>query len=760
MCRFLWFLLSSVISHVYSAPSRSPYQSLLNAKAQIHQAVGTAPGTVDFYDDTSKSQALQSPLNCRFDRPEPHKLVIYDEDCPEGMNCHLLFQNENDYFEFDTRYVKEEVSSTPFDSEVLNSGWSNKVSSSFGEEDRSPGVFYTKLSVCVSDTGECGHVNIYLHAGQPDIRLDQGPDSVTPNPNSSWRPQIVSLCRGTDAFRGNHDSFGDLRKRVRGEAPLTFSDPTVHDMPKLREIPSPSSISEGHFSEQGRSGVPAMHAALMPNGNVVFIDKMETYTELRLPSGPFAYSSMYNPESKELSPLSYQTNAFCSAGAFLANGTLLNVGGSASINFNPAIGGGYDAIRYLTTKTHGPQHGWAEPGNKLDTSRWYPSAQILTDGSIFVASGSTTGIDQNDFSTNNPTYEVLNREGVSNGKSIPMEILQVNQPRFLYPFLHLLSSGELFVFTSKHSQVFNVTENRIVRQLPDMPGFFRTYPNTGGSVLLPLRSSNSYQSEIMICGGGESVALRSPTDPSCGRIQPEAEVPQWQMSSMPEGRTMVEGVLLPDGNILWINGANEGSQGWGIARYPTFEALIYNPQKDEFKIAGKSQIARLYHSVALLLLDGTVLIAGSNPSWDMIPYEAVNPVDPAMAFPTEFRVEIYTPPYLLGENLQRRPREIQLSTSSLSVDGSTFDISFRTPKDARDCNVVLYHGGFVTHSLHMGQRMIYLDFVGFEQGASSQKLVVQMPSAAFGNSVAPPGPYVVYVVVDGIPGIGQSVMVT
>lgn len=28
------------------------------------------------------------------------------------------------------------------------------------------------------------------------------------------------------------------------------------------------------------------------------------------------------------------------------------------------------------------------------------------------------------------------------------------------------------------------------------------------------------------------------------------------------------------------------------------------------------------------------------------------------------------------------------------------------------------------------------------------------------NNVAPPGPYVVYVVVDGVPGVGQFVMVS
>ena len=72
-------------------------------------------------------------------------------------------------------------------------------------------------------------------------------------------------------------------------------------------------------------------------------------------------------------------------------------------------------------------------------------------------------------------------------------------------------------------------------------------------------------------------------------------------------------------------------------------------------------------------------------------------------------------------------------------------------------NVVLYHGGFVTHSLHMGHRMLELDVAGWVAGRAQQRLSVSAPP---NNNVAPPGPYVVYVVVDGVPGIGQFVQVS
>lgn len=62
----------------------------------------------------------------------------------------------------------------------------------------------------------------------------------------------------------------------------------------------------GEFKVVGESGVPAMHAALMPNGRVVFLDKIEDYTQLKLDSGYYAYSSEYDPKTNEVVPLAYK----------------------------------------------------------------------------------------------------------------------------------------------------------------------------------------------------------------------------------------------------------------------------------------------------------------------------------------------------------------------------------------------------------------------------------------------------------------------
>ena len=215
-----------------------------------------------------------------------------------------------------------------------------------------------------------------------------------------------------------------------------------------------------------------MHAALLPNGHVVFLDKIENYTKLILSDGKFAYSSEYDQVTNEATALGYKTNAFCSGGSFLANGTLVNMSGNAPLTWlDPTVGNGFRGLRYLTrSSTDASLDGehWQEPGNQLDTARWYASAQTLPDGSIFVASGSLNGLNPSIPVNNNPTYEILNQNGVSQGTSTTMDLLVKAQPYYMYPFIHLLRDGTLFVFVSKSSEIFDVSSGQTLKSFPEL----------------------------------------------------------------------------------------------------------------------------------------------------------------------------------------------------------------------------------------------------------------------------------------------------
>lgn len=110
-----------------------------------------------------------------------------------------------------------------------------------------------------------------------------------------------------------------------------------------------SVLDNMYFRYSGSSGVPAMHAALLPpDGNVVFLDKIETSTLIKLANGRFAFSSLYNPSSKTVKPISVTTNPFCCGGSFLADGTLVTVGGNGPLPWvDDSILNGLDAIRWF-----------------------------------------------------------------------------------------------------------------------------------------------------------------------------------------------------------------------------------------------------------------------------------------------------------------------------------------------------------------------------------------------------------------------------
>lgn len=189
-------------------------------------------------------------------------------------------------------------------------------------------------------------------------------------------------------------------------------------------------VRPGTFELAGRSSVPPMHAALLPNGKVVFLDKVENYTEAKLNSGRYAFSTIYNPDTHELRAQRVPSNAFCCGGAFLADGTLMTMGGNGPLSWlDDSVVDGFDALRYLSPEAAGQGSDWVEYNNvKMYSKRWYASVQTLSDGQVFIASGSLNGMNTREPKNNNPTYELLDKHGKPYGKHIKMDILVEAQP--------------------------------------------------------------------------------------------------------------------------------------------------------------------------------------------------------------------------------------------------------------------------------------------------------------------------------------------
>lgn len=197
-----------------------------------------------------------------------------------------------------------------------------------------------------------------------------------------------------------------------------------------------------------------------------------------------------------------------------------------------------------------------------------------------------------------------------------------------------------------------ICAGNVVRTYPSIQGDDRNYPTQGSSVMLPLDSANGFsKATIMVCGGGNenaylNVSAQYPASDTCGLLEATASNPQWTMLTMPIPRVMGDMILLPNGRPLLINGAQQGSAGWGYASNPTLNPVTYDPAGNSFEVQTATSVPRMYHASAVLLPDARVLVAGSNTHQF---YTFTQP------FPTELRVEAFSPQYLDAASDSQRP---------------------------------------------------------------------------------------------------------
>ncbi|KXS19934.1 hypothetical protein M427DRAFT_52754 [Gonapodya prolifera JEL478] len=510
--------------------------------------------------------------------------------------------------------------------------------------------------------------------------------------------------------------------------------------------PATDLANSGTFTLAGRSGVPAMHVILVPKtNNVIMLGKQELTTEVRLANGGYGYSAEWDPATRSLQALGYKSNAFCSGVSQMPDGRLLSVGGSLRNN-DDSVESGYEGIRILTRPCNNGTVpcDWAETADigQLQSARWYPSVVNLPDGRMFVIGGIQQydqGVVINKL-TNNPTYEFYPQRPAGN---FPLDLLQAPTvfPFQMYPHVHVLKSGRLFIMAGLSSIILDPIANKVVKNLPDLPGIFpRTYPSVGAGTLLPISFSDNYTSHFMVCGGGHpDLWIEQSATDSCGIITPEAANPVWDTSeSMPQIRVMVHPTLLPDGSILFINGAKKGHQGWEVAKDPVFAPDLFVPGAPKGKrwwTLKASSIARMYHSISQLMPDATVLVTGSNP------HNNPNYTD---QYPTEYRNEIFTPPYLLSG--KTRPT-LTGDLPAAVAPGDTFTIK-GTWDTTKSIQAGFYFPGGVTHAMHMSTRLVFAP-IAVQSGNSLQ--VTTPPN----NNIVPPGYYVLYIVNNGVPSVGK-----
>ncbi|KAH9042440.1 DUF1929-domain-containing protein [Lactarius pseudohatsudake] len=464
--------------------------------------------------------------------------------------------------------------------------------------------------------------------------------------------------------------------------------------------------------------------------------------------------------------------------------------------------GGTRAIRIISPCTgdvSSSQCSWYDSPNGLQMakSRWYPGAEPLADGTVVLIGGFTAGgyINRN-YPNTDPTYEGGAAEPTfeffPSRSQTPqvMNFMVKTSGLNSYPFTYLMPSGKMFVQANYSTILWDYNAN-VETPLPDMPGqITRVYPASGASAMLPLTPANNYTPTVIFCGGQhledgqwgnyswpfvDTWTIPASTD--CQRITPEPQdgsAPAYiQDDNLPVGRTMGQFIALPDGTLLVLNGGQYGTAGYAqrtlttttfdampygesLATGPVGQPAIYNPNApagSRWSTAGlgSSNIARLYHSSAILLPDGSVMVAGSNPNID---------VNLTTIYPTTYTAEYFYPPYF-SASTRPVPQNVP---KTLSYGGDSFDITVPSTSysgagndAAANTSVWVIRQGFTTHAMNMGQRVMQLNNTYTVQSDGSIILhTAQLPP---NPNLFQPGPCFLFVTINGIPSNGTYVIV-
>ena len=470
------------------------------------------------------------------------------------------------------------------------------------------------------------------------------------------------------------------------------------------------------------------------------------------------------------------TDLFCCGHAFLADGRLLTVGGTQSWGGGP-FHHHHDAFSgEKACWTYEPWHRrWhrvaslnSDPGepprppNPAGGGRWYPGVITLANGDVLAVSGHP---DVRDHRGHNNDQPELYSPSADTWKLQPGERFDRDtrdeQPgsfvgaRF-YPRMHLLPDGNVFFVSPTTSTVPGVppSNNLACRvydpisgltvggTIPPPEGGDNLYTNgySYSSVLLPLLPGDNYRPRILVCGRRTARRIDFPAGP------PWQPVPKWADTAAREGaaagklRLFCNATILPTGDVFVCGGIDGSVRDGSITEivddtvgYPDTRAVrhaeLYDPGirwdsggryvgPDRWHTIDEAQVARNYHSTALLMPDGRVWTAGSSKNHKQ--------------GDGELRIELWKPPY---DNDPSRP---DLMTAPASIEyGRSFEV--RCNHAAHIGAVALIRCGSVTHAFNFDQRYVGLTF----QYLAEDRLRIHSPP---NGGIAPPGYYLLWVV--------------
>ena len=476
--------------------------------------------------------------------------------------------------------------------------------------------------------------------------------------------------------------FSDLSISGRsGSHTIRFQAGKVSTVSRPILVEGAQEAERGEWSAPFNWPVVGVHLHLLPSGQVLTFGFTGGPRVWDQPSGRFTVS----PSA---------TLLFCGGHAFMPDGRLLVTGGHTRGEHGLPYANLFDPV----------SRAWIRLSS-MAYARWYPTTTTLANGEMLTLGGSDENADK-----------VTIPEVWTGAAWRPLPGASLDVP--WYPWM----------FQAPNGDVFYAGPSQATRYLnPRGTGSWRGVGNTNYAGEREAGSAVMYEpGKVLIVGGDGRAPGTSPTA-SAEIIDLTRTTPTWSRTgSMAFRRRHLNATLLPTGEVLVTGGT--AAPGFNDRAGTVHAAELWNPENGKWTTLASNVINRIYHSAAMLLPDGKVLVTGAGVSQGAV---------------DELNAELYSPPYLF----RGTPPKLTSAPSSLSY-GASFPIT--TPTPGSIAKVTLLRLGSVTHSFDQNQRFLSLNFT-----TASAGLTVTAPAS---GNLAPPGHYLLFVVSDeGVPSVGETV---
>ncbi|MEM9935664.1 MAG: LamG-like jellyroll fold domain-containing protein, partial [Bacteroidota bacterium] len=461
---------------------------------------------------------------------------------------------------------------------------------------------------------------------------------------------------------------------------------------------------KGEWSEIIPMPIVSVAAANLPNGKILTWSAFDRF-RFGGRNGK-TYTVIFDPEtqqSEEFLISDTQHDMFCPGTANLTDGRIMVTGGSG-----PPKTSIYDPF----------ENKWTS-GEDMNIPRGYHAMVTLSDGNVFTIGGSWSG------GRGNKHSEVWDRKTGKWSKKSGIPVAAMGNSSDYHAWLWQAPNGKLFHAgpTKEMHWIDYSTANG-------------SYESAGSRAA----DDHAFSGAIVMYDKGKLLKIGGATTFSGGQVANgittimdinKDKVQLKQVGSLNTPRALHNATVLPTGEVF-ISG------GLATAKYfsdtgARLTPELWNPKTEKWTAVAPMQVPRNYHSSAILLPDGRVMLSGGGLCGGC----KVNHPD----------AEIYSPPYLFNSQGKLATRPVIKSAPDKAPQGSV--ITLNTDKAISYFSIVRFSSN--THSTNNEQRRIELPAT--RVGKNQYQVSIPTPN------VAVPGYYMLFAIDgNGVPSVSKSIM--